>query len=340
MSTAPQQALRGLRASRLALTRTGRSIADGVGHRRALARLVDSALVRLWRQALEDVALDPERGVALAAVGSHGRRDAGPASDLDLLLLHDGQTQPARVAALARRLWYPIWDAGLDLDHSVRTVAQCRRVASADVVAAIGLLDLRMVAGDQSTVHRARSAVLADWRCAARRRLPALLASARARAARYGELADLSEPDLKEARGGLRDAVVIRAIVATGLAGRPRPDMDAAYAHLLDVRDVLAAATGRHATVLLHCRHREVAERLGHGDPEGLLAALAESGRTITSAFDETARQAAVPLRRSRVALPHHERLPGAGLRHSLDARTHATPLAGGGVQLSATGRE
>src|SRR5690606_9096320 len=102
---------------------------------------------------------------------------------------------------LAQSLWYPIWDAGLDLDHSVRSLAQCRRVASADLTSAIGLLDLRPVAGDGGVVHRARTALLEDWRAAARRRLPELLTSVRERAERHGEVAYLIEPDLKEARG-------------------------------------------------------------------------------------------------------------------------------------------
>src|SRR6187551_1283990 len=62
-------------------------------------------------------------GVTLAAVGSVGRGDAGPASDLDLVLLHDGQSlSKAEVATLAQNLWYPIWDAGLELDYSTRSI--------------------------------------------------------------------------------------------------------------------------------------------------------------------------------------------------------------------------
>ncbi len=69
----------------------------------------------------------PDQGVALACVGSLARRELGPRSDIDLVLLHDGKT--AGVSALAERLWYPIWDAKVKLDHSVRTPVECASIA-------------------------------------------------------------------------------------------------------------------------------------------------------------------------------------------------------------------
>ncbi|MEJ2579310.1 MAG: DUF294 nucleotidyltransferase-like domain-containing protein, partial [Kineosporiaceae bacterium] len=117
-------------------------------------------------------------GLALAVVGSVARRETGPASDLDLVLVHDGRSHDAdTVSALADRLWYPLWDAGLRLDHAVRTVNQCREVSAADLSAAIGMLDLRPLAGDAGLVVRVRAALLSDWRSGIRRRLPALLDS-------------------------------------------------------------------------------------------------------------------------------------------------------------------
>lgn len=299
---APQPLLRGLRAARLALPYP--EGADGVAYRAQLAHLVDTALVDLWVDAGARAGVDLSSGVALAAVGSHGRRDAGPTSDLDLMLVHDGQThRTEEIGALAHALWYPIWDAGIDLDHSVRTLTQCRGVASADLPAAVGLLDVRLVAGDDSVLHRARSAVLADWRSAARRRLPELLTSTRVRAERHGELAYLIEPDLKEARGGIRDAVVLWALTATWLTDRPHGDVDVAYAHLLDVRDALASVTGRHTNRLLRVHQREVAERLGFADADDLLASLANAARTISYSLDTTVRHARQALRRPSFSL-------------------------------------
>jgi len=290
--------VRGLGGDRLDLAArmTGPG-SDGVTRRAAIAQLVSSRLAGLWDEAVAE--LETADGMALGAVGSLGRADASPASDLDLLLVHDGRTHSRdQVAGVAERLWYPIWDAGLDLDHSVRSLAQCRQVASADLPAAVGLLDLRAVAGDRTVVHRARTALLEDWRSAARRRLPELLSTTKARAERAGELAYLVEPDLKEARGGIRDAVVVLALAATWLTDRPHGAVDTAYTHLLDVRDALQVSTRRSTNRLLRADQDEVAELLGVGDADDLLAGIAEAGRTIAHALDTTVRHARQALAR------------------------------------------
>lgn len=271
----------------------------GAAYRHRLAELVDAALLDLWQRAGQRLQLDLTHGVALAVVGSLARRDAGPTSDLDCLLLHDGHTlTSAQVQALATQLWYPIWDAGLDLDHAVRSLAQCRRIASEDLVAAVGLLDLRWVAGDGAVVTRARSAVLTDWRGAARRRLPELLTSVRSRAERYGDLAYVIEPELKESRGGIRDAVVIHALVATWLTDRPHGGLDSAVDHLLTVRDALALQTGQHRSRLLQVEVDGVARRCGYPDRDALFTSLAQAARTISAALDLTTRRARQVLRR------------------------------------------
>ncbi|MFJ4232937.1 [protein-PII] uridylyltransferase [Cellulosimicrobium cellulans] len=295
------EGVRDLRARMLDVARSmsgpGRS---GVARRAAVVDLVTSSLQDLWRDATDGVAAD---GIALAAVGSLGRGDMGPASDLDLVLVHDGRSHTADdVARVAERLWYPLWDAGVDLDHSVRSLSQCRQVASKDVPAAVGWLDVRAVAGDALVVHRASSAVLTDWRSASRRRLPDLLSSTRERAERSGELAYLIEPDLKESRGGIRDAVVLSALAATWLTDRPHGSVDRAHAHLLDVRDTLQVVTGRHTSRLLLADLDEVAALSGFDDPDELLASLAAAGREVSYALDTTVRRARQALQRPSIA--------------------------------------
>ena len=275
---------------------------QGRARRSALVDLVVAELGGLWEQA---AATTDTTGIALAAVGSLGRGDIGPTSDLDLVLIHDGRSRPAdQLQTLAQRLWYPIWDAGLDLDHSVRSLAQCRQVASKDLPAAIGMLDLRPIAGDTVVAHRATSAVLTDWRAASRRRLPELLASAKVRAARHGELAYLIEPDLKEARGGIRDAVVLTALAATWLTDRPHGAVDRAYAHLLDARDALQLITRRHTNRLGLADLDEVAALCGYDDPDDFLASLAEAGREISYGLDTTVRRARQALQRPLLVRP------------------------------------
>src|SRR5665648_45204 len=253
----------------------------------------------------------PQRGVRDLVVDRFdlAARMTGPGADGTVRRAAVAHLVTSRLAdlwdtAVAERLWYPIWDSGVHLDHSVRSLAQCRQVASADLPAAVGLLDLRHVAGDRTVITRGRAALLTDWRAAARRRLPELLATTRTRAERVGELAYLVEPDLKETRGGIRDAVVVFALAATWLTDRPHGPVDDAYRYLLDVRDALHVTTRRPTNRLLRADQDEVAALLGVGDADDLLAGLAESGRTIAHALDTTVRHARQALVRPSLRRP------------------------------------
>lgn len=99
----------------------------GTPRRAALAALTDDWLTALFTTAAEQTGI---RGAALVAVGGYGRGELSPRSDLDLLLLHDGNADAGAIASLADRIWYPVWDLGLALDHSVRTPAEARRTAA------------------------------------------------------------------------------------------------------------------------------------------------------------------------------------------------------------------
>jgi [protein-PII] uridylyltransferase len=288
---------RDLRRERLALAVRS----TGPARRAALADLVERALVSAWERALPGSGLERQEGIALAVVGSVARADAGPASDLDLVLLHDGRRGDA-VKVLADRLWYPLWDTGLRLDHSVRTQSQCREVAAADLSAAVGLLDLRPLAGDAALAVRTRAALLTDWRGGIRRRLPQLLDLLADRAARFGEAAYLLEPDLKESRGGLRDVTTLRALATSWVTDRPHGEVDEAHEVLLDVRDALHAVTGRPMERLLLAEQDAVAVAYGVADGDELLARVAAAARTVAHAVDTTVRRArqAVPSRRAR----------------------------------------
>ena len=140
-----------LRDARQALLE--RSDLTGAELRAALTSLADSWLAKR----LADV-----DNVALVAVGGYGRREPAPGSDLDLLLLHDGRADD--VKSIADGVWYPLWDSGIGLDHSVRTVSEAVDVAASDLKAALGLLDARHVAGNSALTEELRSAVFTRWR--------------------------------------------------------------------------------------------------------------------------------------------------------------------------------
>ncbi|HVT20186.1 MAG TPA: [protein-PII] uridylyltransferase [Mycobacteriales bacterium] len=256
------------------------------------------------REALADVAdtwlrerLASERDVALVAVGGYGRREPAARSDLDLVLLHgDG----VGVDDLANSIWYPIWDAGIGLDHSVRTVDEAVAVAREDLKAILGLLDLRHVAGNEELTATLRARVFEAWRRDARKRLPELVAAVHERAQRCGELAFLLEPDLKDSRGGLRDVQAITAIALAWVADAPSEPVRAAYSWLLDVRGELHRRTARGNDRLIAQEQFPVATALGLGDVDELMRRVFDAARTIAYATDEACRRALVASRPPR----------------------------------------
>ncbi|MEQ6903290.1 [protein-PII] uridylyltransferase [Nocardioides sp. YIM 152588] len=220
----------------------------------------------------------PDCGVALVAVGGYGRGELAPYSDLDLVLVSD---EGVDTAELAQQVWYPLWDSGVRLDHSVRTLPEMLEAFEGDVRVASGLLDVRHVAGDPNLTLRLRTTVLAQWRRRARERLPELKAMVDGRYRLVGELAHLSVPDLKESAGGLRDATVLNALTATWLVDVPASDLERCRRQLLDVRDVLHTLAGR-ATERIAPEHwAGIAEGLGLDDELAAQRHVRELGRRI-----------------------------------------------------------
>ncbi|MEV5310264.1 [protein-PII] uridylyltransferase [Streptomyces sp. NPDC052610] len=294
----------GYAAARLRLLQEGAR--SGPPRRAALSGLTDD-----WLSGLFDAGAGGLKGVSLVAVGGYGRGELSPRSDLDLLLLHDGG-DPDAIAALADRLWYPVWDLGLALDHSVRTPAEARKTAEQDLKVHLGLLDARHLAGDLGLTAGLRTAVLADWRNQAPKRLPELQELCAERAERQGELQYLLEPDLKEARGGLRDATALRAVAASWLADAPREGLDDARRRLLDVRDALHLTTGRATDRLSLQEQDQVAAELGLLDADTLLRQVYEAARVISYASDVTWREVGRVLR-SRAVRPRLRAMLGGG---------------------------
>jgi [protein-PII] uridylyltransferase len=261
-------------------------------------------------------------GSALVAVGALGRRELVPYSDLDLLLLHDGKRD---VAELANSLWYPLWDARIDLDHSVRTVGQAVQVAVTDLRAALGLLDARLIAGDDELFTAMDTAVRRAWRAGIRNRLEELATSTQQRWLRSGDIAHRVEPDLKNGHGGLRDVQLLDALSAGQLVDRAGPEVSAARELLLDVRTELHRLAGRARDVLRAQEADEVAAALALGDRFDLARRLSGAARSVVYAVD-------VGLRTARAALPPRGRARLIGLR-SLGRVPLRRPLDDGVVE-------
>ncbi len=259
----------------------------------------DALCVKALEQALAGA---DDTGVALVAVGGFGRGELAPHSDLDVVLVHDdcdpdmgGRDDGSRgvgsrgertcgvdVRSVAERVWYPMWDAGVNLDHSVRALSEVTERARADPRVTLGLLDARHVAGDPSMTLRLRADLLAHWRRDARDQLPALRTLVVARGRRQDELAHASIPDLKESVGGIRDATVLKALVATWLVDVSHADLEPSRLQLLDVRDALHELTGRATDRIAPELWPDLADALGLRDAEAAQRQVREVGRRIT----------------------------------------------------------
>ena len=220
------------------------------------------------------------KGVSVAAVGGFGRGELSPGSDLDLLILHRNKSED-ELLEVVNALLYPLWDQGYKVDHAVRTLSQNREAAELDLRVVMGLLDIRLVAGDADLVAAAQSDSLHQWRKDSSRYMIELKESMRIRHERSGELAYLLEPDLKEARGGLRDIQAIRAISLSGLMIPSIDRVALAESTILKIRDSLHTITGNSKDKLFFHEQDKIAEDLQYKDADVLMADLAKSARAV-----------------------------------------------------------
>jgi [protein-PII] uridylyltransferase len=164
-----------------------------------------------------EIGITPTSGFAIVATGGLGRREFVPYSDLDLMLLHDNMPTDV-VTQVAELLWYPLWDANIRLDHSVRTVPEALTVASEDISAGLAMLEVRHIAGDSELSQLLIGGARRQWRTGIGSRFDELVAHTQARWDRSGQIAHRAEPDLKCGRGGLRDVQLLNALAIAQLA--------------------------------------------------------------------------------------------------------------------------
>ena len=288
----------------------------------AYSALVDAWLADLFRMA----APAPDRGYALVAVGGYGRSELCPGSDIDVMLVHDG-SDVAAVATVADRVWYPIWDQGVHLGHSVFTIRDALQLAGDDLDTATALLSARHLAGDTDLTARLGGAARAQWQRRGKRWLGELADSVELRHTRAGEVAFRLEPDLKEGRGGLRD---VHALGWAEAAHRVLLEFDAtdiarSYAVILDARVELQRLTGRPTNVLALQDQDAVAAALESGGSDALMARIAQAARTIAWTSDDAWRRTRSALRTPFSRLTGRRRVLEAGISIG-DGEVELTP--------------
>lgn len=291
------------------------------------ARQLDSAALRdalldlhefwLTTKATE-IGITPTSGFAIVATGGLGRGEMLPYSDLDLMLLHDNMPTDV-VSEIAEKLWYPLWDANIRIDHSVRTVPEALQVAGDDISVGLAMLDVRHIAGDADLSSLLIGGARRQWRIGIASRFDELVEHAQARWQRSGQIAHRAEPDLKSGRGGLRDVQLLNALAIAQLAdvypsralASPTGTLGGAHLALLNVRTELHRVSGRGRELLLAQHADEIGAALRIGDRFDLARMLSDAARTVSYYVDSGIRTAANALpRRGFAALRRPVRRP------------------------------
>jgi [protein-PII] uridylyltransferase len=247
----------------------------------ARAALIDTVLREVWRAQLGAAG----SAWALVAVGGYGRAELHPASDIDLLVLVPTPVDPqgrSRIESLVAFLW----DIGLEVGHSVRTIQECVQESAPDVGVMTTLLEARFISGDPQLFEAMRAALAPERVWPVREFFEAKLAEQRDRHLKANDTAYNLEPNVKTGPGGLRDIQTIAWVAKRHFGANSLDELakqnfltpaelrrlKQAQAFLWKVRFGLHAMTGRHEDRLLFDHQIKLARTFGYEDASYTLA--------------------------------------------------------------------
>ena len=249
---------------------------------RLLVREWTNAVDEVLRQAWMQCGLAETPDLALLAVGGYGRAELMPCSDVDVLVLHRADTLAEPVSEAVSRFVTFLWDLGLDVGSSVRSLNDCVTLATDDITIATNLMESRTLVGEEA-LRRDMIAITGPERLWPGK---AFFIAKRdeqiARHAKHNNTEYNLEPDLKNAPGGLRDiqtvgwvakrhfgADTLRDLVGHGfLTEAEFEELDACQCVLWRIRFALNQVSGRNETRILFDYQRRIAELFGHGDTQ------------------------------------------------------------------------
>ncbi|MEN8106498.1 MAG: [protein-PII] uridylyltransferase [Pseudomonadota bacterium] len=244
---------------------------------KARSWLVDRVLQHNWQRIMGEHASE----ATLVAVGGYGRSELMPGSDIDLMLLIPAPDNAELNQCLEQLLMF-LWDIGLEVGHSVRTVEDCIEQSLADITVITNLMESRRLAGNADLYQRMRTAIRSDELWPSRKFFEAKYTEQQQRHHKYHDTAYKLEPNVKESPGGLRDIQVI-AWVANRHFGTDSLEGLVEYGFLTDdeyhtlvegrnflweVRFALHTLTGRGEDRLLFDYQRTLAGQFGFRDDE------------------------------------------------------------------------
>lgn len=258
--------------------------ASGAESVRTHAAFMDGLLRWLYRAADAEVrsAGHPRTPLVLVALGGYGRGELHPSSDLDLMLIHEGEVTPY-VQRMAQEVLYTLWDMGLRVGHACRSVADCLALARTDLPSRTSMQAARVLAGDQRLFRTLRRTLRRE---VYRRDYPEFLAQMLAerdeRYRKHGGSVYLQEPNVKESAGGLRDVHTALWLASARfgartlqeladrrlLSAKERAAADSALTFLWRVRNELHFLAGTKQDVLERGLQAAVAKSLGYQDDE------------------------------------------------------------------------
>ena len=274
----------------------------GEGGLDALRRFSDA--VDDFLQRLFDAAPRGAGASAIVALGGYGRRQLCLHSDVDVLLLFDGQIGEAEEQRV-RAILHPLWDARFSVGHQIRQTADFAELEIDNPEFLLALLDARAVAGDRTLLDRI--AVRVGSPGAHARILGALQQLIDERHAKFNDTFYQLEPDVKDAPGALRDVWAARTIAAItdpalidrGAADRAR--LDEAEEFLLRLRSILHVEHRRNNNVLNHEAQERIAGLMGYGGAprqrvERLMGDYFRHARAVSRSLDAVRQTAPVPV--------------------------------------------
>ena len=239
------------------------------------SRFVDGVLALAWQR----FGLDDDARCALVAVGGYGRRELHPGSDVDLLILTRRAMHGGEREKIKRFLAF-LWDIGLAVGNSVRTVRECMNEARRDVTVATNLMEGRLVCGAADLLARMHERTGPSQIWSSRRFFEAKMAEQRRRHHKFDDTGYNLEPNVKEGPGGLRDIQTIAWVARRHfgaetlaelvdheiLTGEELGALESGRRFLWQVRFALHVLTRRAEDRLLFDHQRHLAEMLGFED--------------------------------------------------------------------------
>ncbi|NTU43001.1 MAG: [protein-PII] uridylyltransferase [Nitrospirales bacterium] len=244
---------------------------EGIPLARHLAAITDNLLTEIFEKGCGNTS----DGICLVAVGGYGRGEMAPFSDIDIMFLVRERTSLSEERTT--EMLYKLWDTGLTIGHSFRTMKDCVREAMADIQTRTALMDSRFIAGDQSLYEDFRRDVYQQILFKNRKEfLGEIIRDSERRHGAYGGSVYLLQPNLKEGRGGLRDfhsrSWLSRVVLKTAPPDRDNRHLLSSHDFLLRSRACLHVLSGRRNDTLSFELQERVARMMGLKDTRRFLA--------------------------------------------------------------------